>query len=223
MAVPATSRERLSRRDADSLSNQANRTIASRGPHVATARGVSRATEPRGFTLIEVLVATTVLVVGVVALASLAGVATRANIAARTSTFTAVLAAAKMEQLRALAWGFDALGAPISDSTTDLTVFPATSGAGVGLGPSPPDALAHNTEGYCDFLDANGRSLGGGPVPPPQALFIRRWSIDPRPSDPANTLVLQVLVMRNRRAAGGIARMLPDEAAVVTVRTRKAT
>ena len=75
-----------------------------------------------GFSLLEVLVATTILTVALVALAELFAISTRANDSARVTTFAAVLAQQKMEQLRALMWGFDALGLPISDTSTDLTV-----------------------------------------------------------------------------------------------------
>ncbi len=167
---------------------------------------IHRLARERGFTLLEVLIATTLLFVGVAALAGLSMMATRANTAARTTTFASLLAAQKMEELRSLTWGYDALGQPRSDLT-----------------PSPADALSHNTSGYCDFLDAAGRSLGGGSSPPAQAAFVRRWSIEPLPSNPANTLVLHVLVMRVRSDQSGVAHALPDEASLVTVRTRTGT
>jgi hypothetical protein len=131
-----------------------------------------------------------------------------------------MLAAQKMEQLRALTWGFDELDVPLSDTATDLTVSPESPNGSVGLSPSPPGALAQNTAGYCDFLDAAGQSLGGGPVPPPAAIFARRWSVEPLPSHPADTLVLQVVVTR---AAHGAAaqRPLPDDARLVSVKGRK--
>jgi type II secretory pathway pseudopilin PulG len=156
-----------------------------------------------GFTLLEVLVATTLLFVGVAALAGLSIMATRANTAARASTFASLLAAQKMEELRSPAWGYDALGQPRSDLT-----------------PSPADALTRNTTGYCDFLDAAGRLLGGGPSPPAQAVFVRRWSIEPLPSNPANALTLQVVVTRVRTDQPGAVSVLTDEASLVTVRTR---
>src|SRR5262245_16885789 len=57
-----------------------------------------------GFTLVEVLVAMTIAVVAVGALAYLLSAATAVNRTARRSTFAALLAADKMEQLRALAF-----------------------------------------------------------------------------------------------------------------------
>jgi prepilin-type N-terminal cleavage/methylation domain-containing protein len=175
-----------------------------------------------GFTLIETLVATTILVVGIAALTGLSTIAARANTAAGTATVASLLAAQKMEQFLALTWGYDALGHAVSDTTTDLTVFPPRTGSGVGLTVSPADALRLNTSGYCDFLDASGTSLGGGTTPPAQAMFVRRWSVQPLPSNPANALVLQVMVVRARRVSATV-HVLPDEAAFVSVRTRTGT
>lgn len=57
----------------------------------------------QGFSLVEVLVATTVLVVGLVALAQLFTVATLSNLSASQTTHATVLAAQKLEELRSLA------------------------------------------------------------------------------------------------------------------------
>jgi hypothetical protein len=149
----------------------------------------------------------------------LSAVSARANTSAKTTTFASLLAVQKMEQLRALTWGFDAFGRPLSDTTTDVTLFPPRSGSGVGLSPSPAGTLDRNMPGYCDFLDASGLSLGGGAAAPAAAIYLRRWSVDPLPSSPDNTLVLQVLVARVRGAAG-TPRVRPDEARIATVRTR---
>lgn len=59
----------------------------------------------RGFSLVEVLVASTVLTVGLVALAQLFAAATASNLNARHLTYATVLAAQKLEELRAEAWG----------------------------------------------------------------------------------------------------------------------
>lgn len=179
-----------------------------------------------GFSLVEVLVATTILTVGVATLAQLFAISTRANGSARTTTYAAVLAQQKMEQIRSLTFGFDNLALPITDTTTDLTATPEKPG-GAGLGPSPDGSLKENKSGYCDFIDQFGNSLGGGTVPPGNTAYIRRWSIEPLPTNPNNTLVLQVLVTRwrNRGAADAAAdvKRLPDEARIITVKTRKAT
>jgi hypothetical protein len=61
----------------------------------------------------------------------------------------------------------------------------------------------------------------------PGAVYIRRWTVEPLPTNPNNTIVLQVLVTRwrNRGIAdiqAGTGRQ-PDEARIISVKTRKAT
>ena len=162
--------------------------------------------------------------VGVAALAQLSIVAIRATESAKTTTIAAVLARQKMEQLRGLTWGIDALGVAVSDSTTDV-VSGDPSADGLGLSASPADSLRRNTPGYCDFLDGSGRSLGGGTSPPSGAVYTRRWSVTPLPANLDHTLVFQVLVshVRDRSladAAGATRR--PGEVRLFSVKTRKA-
>ena len=190
-------------------------------------RGLWLAGAAAGFSILEVLVAATILTVALSTLAQLIALSTRNNSSANATTYASLLAQQKMEQLRSLAWGFDAYGLPLTDSTTDITVAPGSAVGGTGLGPSPPDALRRDTTGYVDYVDRFGAVLGAGTTPPAGAVFIRRWSVEPLPTDPANTVVLQVMVTRtgNRRiapnaATGGI--RLPDEALLLSVKTRKA-
>jgi prepilin-type N-terminal cleavage/methylation domain-containing protein len=180
----------------------------------------------RGFSLLEVLIATTILSVSLAALAELCTMSTRANSSAKTTTYAVILAQQKMEQLRSLTWGFDAIGLPVTDTTTDTTVVPERDAGGKGLTPSPLNALLQNTDGYVDYVDNFGRTLGGGATPSDGTVYIRRWSIEPLPANPDNTVVIQVLVTRRRDRgaadiAAGVARQ-PDEARVISVKTRKA-
>ena len=181
----------------------------------------------RGFSLLEVLFATTMLVVGVAGLAQLFALSTRTNTSARATTFASVLAQQKMEQLRGLTWGFDTLGLPLTDTSTNIAAAVESPTGGTGLTPSPTGTLGSNTNGYVDYLDATGKSLGSGSNAPQGTVFVRRWSIEPLPTNPNNTLVLQVLVFRNgnRPTADntvGVKR-LPDEARIISVKTRKAS
>src|SRR5918994_722865 len=134
----------------------------------------SRLTGEKGFSLVETLIATTIMTVALAALAQLFALSTRNNQSARSTTFAAVLAQQKMEQLRGLTWGFDTLGLPITDLQSDIANVPATSDEGTGLSPSPGDSLRKNYVGYCDFLDAYGQSLGPGTAPPEGTMYIRR-------------------------------------------------
>jgi type II secretory pathway pseudopilin PulG len=181
----------------------------------------------RGFSLLEVLFATTMLIVGVAGLAQMFALSTRTNTSARSTTYASLLAQQKMEQLRGLTWGFDSLGLPLTDTSTNIAAATESPTGGRGLTPSPAGTLGANTDGYCDFLDATGKTVGGGTNPPTGTIFIRRWSIEPLPTNPNNTLVLQVLVTRSRNrgsadTATGV-RRLPDEARIISVKTRKAS
>jgi hypothetical protein len=123
----------------------------------------------------EVLVATTVFVAGVVSLVQILAAVTASNMSARYVTQATVLAAQKLEELRAL-----------TQSSDDA-----------GLAESPADSLRENTAGYVDYVDRFGRSLGGGASPPDGALYIRRWSVVPVPAHPENAVVIHVLVTRH--------------------------
>jgi hypothetical protein len=191
----------------------------------------SRFTDDRGFSLAEVMIASGLLCVGLVSLAQLFALSTRSNVAARSNTYTVILAQQKMEQLRGLTWGFDTAGLPLSDTSTDLSAVgtqagcPTPSGgSGTGLMPSPAGSLAANTSGWVDYLNPNGCVLSGGGSPPQGTMYIRRWSVEHLPTNPNNTLILQVLVFRNRDRgdadAGNVAR-LPEEARLMSVKTRK--
>src|SRR4051812_10174352 len=80
-------------------------------------------TTSRGFSLIEVLIATAILVTGMAALAQLFVLAISANARSRATTVAVMLAEQKVEQLAA--------------SSVDLM-------------PSPPDALTRNETGFWD-------------------------------------------------------------------------
>jgi type II secretory pathway pseudopilin PulG len=176
----------------------------------------SRVAGEGGFSLIEVLAAAVILMTGLIAVAQMFIVSTNQNMSARRVTTTAVLAQQKIEQLRALTWGYDDFGLPISDISSDISVTPPTPTGGVGLQPSPGDTLTASTPGYVDYLDAYGAWIGTGGSPPQGALYVRRWSIDPLPTNPNNTLVFQVLV--GRIAPVGA---LHDLSRQVSLKTRK--
>ena len=170
--------------------------------------------ERAGATLIEVLVATTVLVSGVLSIAQLFLLSTSTNASARHITIASTLAAQKVEQLRALMWGYDVDGTPVSDTSTDTSVIPEAPTGGTGLRASPADALERNTDGYVDHLDSYGRIVGNRSIPP-TAVYTRRWSIEPFPDD-ADTLVIRVGVYRRENSE----RLSRAEAEMVSFRTR---
>ncbi|MBI3261570.1 MAG: hypothetical protein HYZ58_00290 [Acidobacteria bacterium] len=122
-----------------------------------------------GFSLIEAVVAAGVLAVALVGLAQLMVISTHVTMAAGALTTSTVMAQQKMEQLEAVAWDDPALE------------------------PSPPGALDEDTHGYVEYLDAEGRLLGGV-GPPMSTLFVRRWSIT-RVSDASRAI--EVIVRRH--------------------------
>ena len=121
----------------------------------------------RGFSLIETLLALSLVALALTGLAQLFAMFTRANADARRMTLATVLAGQKMEQLR---------------------------GMTAALEPKSLDSLERNVAGLCDFLDAHGRSLGGDTAPPTGTIFVRRWSIESLPVLSTDTLILQVVV-----------------------------
>jgi len=141
-----------------------------------------------GFTLLEVMVALALLTGALLAVAQLLVVAARASEFSRTTTVSASLAAQKLEQLRALAWGYDVDGSPID-----------------ALGLSPPGSLTGNAIGFVDYLDGAGGWIGSGTSPPPHAMFTRRWSVEAdEGAAPAAVVVLRVVVLRRGMPAVGL-------------------
>lgn len=179
----------------------------------------------RGFSLLETVIATGLIAGAITALAQMFAISVANNISARSGSYATVLAGQKMEQLRGLTWGFDTIGLPAADLTTDTTAPIDVPGGGTGLSPSPGGTLTANTAGYVDYVDQFGHILGGGETMPARAVYTRRWSIASLPGHP-DTLVLQVLVTRhaNRGStdAAGAALRRPDEARMVSLKTRKA-
>jgi prepilin-type N-terminal cleavage/methylation domain-containing protein len=149
----------------------------------------------RGFTLVETTVALSLAAIVLTALAQLYVLAEHVDGEARRATFASILAADKMEQLKSLGPDLSRQGSPFLDT---------------------------NVSGACDFLDEHGRVLGAAEAPP-GTVYVRRWSVEPLPSD-ADTFVLQVAVFPRRwrgpadaptgdaRSAGG--------ASLVTVQRR---
>lgn len=189
----------------------------------------SNTSSSSGFSLVEVVISMGLLTAVSLGVAQLFAVSTLANRVARGQTSTTAMAEQKMEQIRSLTWGFDleGLGLPLTDNTTNLAVYPHTAGGG-GLNPSPADALEQNTAGFVDFLDPTGAWVGTGQTPPATAMYVRRWAIQPLPTNPNNTIVIQVLVSplsnEQARTASQFTRTrMAGDALLVSVKTRKAS
>jgi prepilin-type N-terminal cleavage/methylation domain-containing protein len=148
-----------------------------------------------GFVLVEVMIAALILSVAVAGAAALCVTAVGATRTARSQTLAILLATDKLDALR------------------------ASPPAGLMAGGS----LDRNEPAYADYLDGQGRVVGDGPDPSAEAVYIRRWRIQPLADDPANTSVLQVLVRpRATSSAPDVASSvtrLPGDALLVSLRT----
>jgi type II secretory pathway pseudopilin PulG len=123
----------------------------------------------RGTTLIETMIALTVLLIAMSGLMALAGMSARTtenqgHLAARTAEY----AQDKMEQLLALKYG---------NGVGDTTLFPAAAAGGTGLGVGGGSNTAIPVDGYVDWLAADGTLLGGGVTPPNQWFYERVWQV----------------------------------------------
>jgi type II secretory pathway pseudopilin PulG len=153
-----------------------------------------------GTTLIEVVVASAILVTLMAGLMSLAGLAistteNQGHLAARTTEY----AQDKMEQLLALQF---------NDSVTDTRTFPASAAGGTGLvvgGSANPDAPAAN---YVDYLDDAGNLCGStgaacaapsGTIAPAGWFYKRAWAI----AQPAANLKQITVAASTARGFGG--------------------
>jgi hypothetical protein len=145
----------------------------------------------QGTTIIEVVIASAILVTLMAGLMSLAGLAistteNQGHLGARTTEY----AQDKMEQLLALTYG---------DSTSDTRTFPAANSGGSGLAPGGSSTASTPVALYVDYLDENGNLCGTtgaacvapvGTTPPTNWFYQRVWQVDdstPHPTQlPAN-------------------------------------
>lgn len=153
-----------------------------------------------GLTLIETLVASVILLVGLLTLAQLFGVAIKQNTdSGRDFTKAVALAEDKMEELNNLSF---------SDTTTNVSVnapYPPT-GKGLSQGGSTPPASTVTY--YSDFVDQNGFRTTAA-----DSLFTRQWQI----SDVSPSLKrIFVSVKRNRPNFGP-----PLEVKLVTLKAKE--
>ena len=154
-----------------------------------------------GFTLLETLIATSVLVTVLAGIAQLLIFSTQfAGNSGRRGL--AVLAAqAKIEDLRARRFGFDAEGDPVSDPV---------------LAPSPPDTLSGDVEGYSEALDSNADMISVDDKRP--GTFSRRWAITPLDGMSPEAVVIEVCVFREPADQAPLA---AAEACLSTIRVRQ--
>jgi len=132
-----------------------------------------------GFTLLETVVATGILVTALAGIAQLLALSVRSTRDAGSQAAALAAAADKIEVLRSLAFTFDPVGAPVTDPVLA----------------SPGGGLEQDTTGFADHVDARGtvvdpHSDEAGPV------FTRRWRITPLDMFIPEALVVEVCVFR---------------------------
>jgi type II secretory pathway pseudopilin PulG len=131
----------------------------------------------RGFTLLETLIATGLIVTAVAGLAQLFALSVRFTRDAGQFGVALVAAQDKLETLRSLTFGYDGSGEPITDP---------------GLRPSGAATLAGDVERYVDWLDERGNVLGS----PGGAAYVRRWRVSEVAVDDPEAIAIDVCVYR---------------------------
>jgi type II secretory pathway pseudopilin PulG len=153
----------------------------------------------RGFTLLETLIATGLIVTAVAGLAQLFALSVRFTRDAGQFGVALVAAQDKLESLRSLAFGYDEGGEPITDP---------------GLRASPASTLTADVERYVDWLDERGHVVGGVSG----AAYVRRWRVSEIAVDDPDAIAIDVCVYRvpglNREPAHA-------DACLATIRVRQ--
>jgi type II secretory pathway pseudopilin PulG len=139
----------------------------------------------RGTTLVEVLVASALLVTLLAGVAYLFVTSQQHALMAERLAAATLVAQDRVQQLRSEAWSWDVNGVPVG--------APA-------LVPSPPGALEADTTGYSDLVDRSGRITEDDEFD--GAAFVRRWAVAlVRPSNP-DALSIEVCVFQWPTVAG---------------------
>lgn len=151
----------------------------------------------RGFTLLETVVATGILVTALAGIAQLFILSTHLARRASASGVALVAAQDKLEWLRALTFAYDDTGASITDPPLQL---------------SPPVSLDQDVDASVDWLDANGAAATAD-----TAAFVRRWRISTIGASFPDTIAIEVCVFRTPVGADHRS----AEACLSSIRTRQ--
>ena len=155
-----------------------------------------------GFTLLETVVATGILVTALAGIAQLFALAVRSTREAGAQAAALTAAHDKVERLRALAFSYDALGAPVTDP---------------GLATTSAQSLDVDTAGAVDFVSADG-GVAGVTAAAGGAVFTRRWRVTPIGHLVPEAIAIEVCVFRS--PADGLA-PATAHACLATVRVRQ--
>jgi type II secretory pathway pseudopilin PulG len=153
----------------------------------------------RGFTLIETVVATGILVTALAGLAQLMVLSAHLTRQASASGMALAAAQDKLESLRGLAFTFDAEGVPITSP---------------GLQRSPAESLDADLAPAVDWIDARGESVAAVGA----ASYARRWRISTVADAIPDAIAIEVCVFKT--PAAGLHSESAD-ACLATIRTRQ--
>ena len=154
---------------------------------------------PRGFTLVETIVATSILITALAGVAQLLILAAQLTRQAGASGQALIAAQEKLESLRGLSFGYDLAG-------NKDTAPP--------LAPSTYSTLFESTPPYVDWIDSSGTTLSE----PVGAALVRRWRIDTWDDVTPEAITIEVCVFR---VSTGGADIGAAEACLSTIRTRQ--
>jgi len=144
------------------------------------SKAQSRWSGESGVTLIETMIATLILLIGVIAIMRLMAVAVGQNLSqGDVQTRVSEYCEDKMEQLMALSY---------TDVSSNTTVFPPTTTGGVGLTVGGNSSLSSPASGYSDYLDISGNLLSSATG----SYYERVWSISQNGAANLKTITVTV-------------------------------
>lgn len=168
-------------------------------PQFTTSRVLQLFNSPRGFTLLETIVATGVLVTALAGVAHLFILSTHLTRQANTAGAALVAAQDKIETLVAAPFDYDSSGAAVTD--------PA-------LQPSPASSLDEDVDPFVDWIDRSGAPSESSDG----AVFVRRWRVTSISDGAPESVAIEVCVFRlPAEAVPGTS----ADACLSTVRTRQ--
>jgi type II secretory pathway pseudopilin PulG len=133
-----------------------------------------------GFTLLETVVATGVLVTALAGIAQLFALSVRSARDAGSQAAALVVAQDKIERLRSLHYGYGPFGEPITDP---------------GIADTAARSLEQDTAGAVDFVDDQGVAVDVAATTH-GAVFTRRWRVAPIDSFVPDAIAVEVCVFR---------------------------
>ena len=138
---------------------------------------MTHSASPRGFTLIETLIATALIVTAVAGLAQLFALSVRFTRDSGQFGVALVAAQDKLESLRSVRFDYDESGHLVTDPV---------------LHPSPPDSLMLDVNGYVDWLTDGGAAINT----PNGAEYVRRWRVSEMAAAEPAAVAIDVCVFR---------------------------